>query len=915
MNAVGPVFKTQREAVQLAQEYGKRIEKNYARRGKKEVPPVRPEAPAPEVAVRKGSRASGLSPRQTRTAVDSFTKRGFDADTAAYLSQQLRGPITEAYAAAKAAGKSMPEPSEIKAAIKKGLPGLDDARVDELHDSVWLGAEKTAEKPFVPRTDKEGGGGSLEGRFAKFFEGVLDEDQRVDLAKRVREDLRELNAIATERGTPITPKEHRDLLRKHVDNATADKLVAHLWKTSGGSHESMTRIFVRALFEPQPRRTFELRRPGVEEIDNPRYAEELKGLRRFRPKTKAGFPKAPPPKPGAPKKLVRPVARTTRAQLSNNPIREGFQRFLYEYGVNRAPEYRADMGRLDRMRARYAESKFEFEFKERARLQDYVQSATLPQKGLIDDDPTKPRRLPGPGEWVDTANQVATLLTLYAKPGYVPPNMLGQILFNTIDVAWNPLALARSYKFSEAVRKGGLEPRLAQKLDLALGMGMYESIRPSRGAVKMIDRTSRKVSEFYAKFMDNPFRKASFYNEAYRAGFRTMDDIKRLVDSEPGSPLFEDFLSIAQNANRNIVDYARMNKFEQNIVRRVIFFYPWIKGSTVYTARFASEHPFQFTAAMGAARQGQEQAEEILGATPSYLKGLVPFGGERDVPGMGKLPNVLNPQSLSIFGSAGEALGAARGALFGDVRSGEQLSEYFTPAITAAIAASTRVDPFTGARYEQGASPLSIAATELGETVAPYRAFKKWQTARAVEAGTKDADEMLFPSTPTQEAAAYLTGAWPRTYNLREGQSRAAAEDVSMLGPEKREEFKWKDRIRVANDEVKRLGMKMDKQVADAFKAKAERATEYGMMERSLGRDLSQIDRLQADMQILVRKGIYKEEQARDLLMQYSTYGDNQIQNFRTKLHRAYMGQAVLTAFKARMKAAGANLDLIETDL
>ena len=72
--------------------------------------------------------------------------------------------------------------------------------------------------------------------------------------------------------------------------------------------------------------------------------------------------------------------------------------------------------------------------------------------------------------------------------------------------------------------------------------------------------------------------RSAFLYEARRAGFRDWQAIEKLLTDKGHEA---ELARVTERANREIIDYSRLGPHEREIIRRVIFFYPWVKGSTV----------------------------------------------------------------------------------------------------------------------------------------------------------------------------------------------------------------------------------------------------------------------------------------------------------------------------------------------
>ena len=133
-----------------------------------------------------------------------------------------------------------------------------------------------------------------------------------------------------------------------------------------------------------------------------------------------------------------------------------------------------------------------------------------------------------------------------------------------------------------------------------------------------------------------------------RAGIKTADDFKQMLhdaanqdELTPARRAKVD--AIAKDGNRGSIAYDRLGPFEKSVLRRAIWFYPWIKGATIYAGRTILEHPIKSAAIAALGQQGRKVAQRELGNVPSYAEGIFKVGGSKG------MPLTVNPTTLSPF--------------------------------------------------------------------------------------------------------------------------------------------------------------------------------------------------------------------------------------------------------------------------
>src|SRR5262249_54344211 len=146
-------------------------------------------------------------------------------------------------------------------------------------------------------------------------------------------------------------------------------------------------------------------------------------------------------------------------------------------------------------------------------------------------------------------------------------------------------------------------------------------------------------------------------------------------------------------ANKNIVDYGSLTPVEQNEIRRIIYFYPWVSRGTIWALRTLVENPGKSFTLFQLGQIGAENAHRRLGRNqPAWVRqlGLVPVGG-----GQGDVVNTINPPSIWTYGPALQAGAAARDTLksLAGLPQGGNLGNLITPGLTLGEQAMQRSDP------------------------------------------------------------------------------------------------------------------------------------------------------------------------------------------------------------------------------
>ena len=118
-------------------------------------------------------------------------------------------------------------------------------------------------------------------------------------------------------------------------------------------------------------------------------------------------------------------------------------------------------------------------------------------------------------------------------------------------------------------------------------------------------------------------RRAEFIYQARKLGFEGSEEILELLIE----PKHADSLRIAAERTKSaMVDFDDLSQFEKDVMSRWIFVYPWLKGASVWTARFPKDHPIQAMAyAYLFYYQQQRLNEEFARGHPDYMATFIPF--------------------------------------------------------------------------------------------------------------------------------------------------------------------------------------------------------------------------------------------------------------------------------------------------
>lgn len=356
------------------------------------------------------------------------------------------------------------------------------------------------------------------------------------------------------------------------------------------------------------------------------------------------------------------------------------------------------------------------------------------------------------GRQVDNVNSAVTALTVYFKIGHVGTRVLTNAATNIIQGSTSPKQLAHSWKLWHSLADEEKARALA-----AAGQHGFAAL-PTEGA-NIIGQMARGGAKFWAKHADAPFRFNSLAYELRKADYKTPAQFQQALDhiesGGQGMPAHEwaKLSAAVRRADREAIAYDRLSPFEKRYISRGIWFYPWVKGSTLFTLRTILEHPYKAGALGLAGIQGRKQQEQQLGPTPTYEAGLIPFSG-------GSRPLVSDFSTFSPFATPADLTEA--------ITHPGGIAGQFNPVLGAAGQAAYGLNQYGGP-----------STSYLDALMALGSATPEQQVAEAVAAQGKDQSNRMFSKTPLSTIERYLVGpAMPRRVN-KAALAKAAARERS----------------------------------------------------------------------------------------------------------------------------------------
>jgi hypothetical protein len=183
---------------------------------------------------------------------------------------------------------------------------------------------------------------------------------------------------------------------------------------------------------------------------------------------------------------------------------------------------------------------------------------------------------------VDAVNRGVRLALLEMNPKYAATIGTSNAFMELLHNYFNPLSLARSATDWHHLAAEDKAAALA-----GMGEGYLESaeggsrLQKFAGLEKALIRGEGKV-------INAPVRMSSFMREARMKGYRTPEQIHQLLtDPKLASVRTEVF----RRGKSAVIDFGRLSDKERAYASRLLFFYPWVKGATMYAGHVVGEHP------------------------------------------------------------------------------------------------------------------------------------------------------------------------------------------------------------------------------------------------------------------------------------------------------------------------------------
>lgn len=278
----------------------------------------------------------------------------------------------------------------------------------------------------------------------------------------------------------------------------------------------------------------------------------------------------------------------------------------------------------------------------------------------------------------DAINNAAKTAGVYLKPGHlatrVVTNATLSLLHGGVGGITYSARLFHSLSRRERLQMGALG-----------GQGYVHAIYDPEGTGPMAALAGKGANAW--AHVDTPFRFIAVAREMRRLGFNTAAKVQDLLahPDRYGRQLDR----ITKRANRENIQYDRLGHIEKEWLRRIIWFYPWVKGSTVYAGRLLYEHPLKAAGISDVGQQGEAQASKDIGPVPSIYAGMFKTGGSD------AFPHTSVPSTINLLKTPADVVQTVEALAGGKYGEGAQMgADFLPPSVKAALAIWQKQSPY-----------------------------------------------------------------------------------------------------------------------------------------------------------------------------------------------------------------------------
>lgn len=525
---------------------------------------------------------------------------------------------------------------------------------------------------------------------------------------------------------------------------------------------------------------------------------------------------------------------------------------------------------------------------------------------LLDDArPTTPGKV---AKTFSALNEPLRDATIFLRPAYI---------LNLINSAQLAAMHEGVLTIPNLVRAGNASSwygaKEARMLDALAGEGRMLSYSPSdAGRATSI---SHALAGAWNVVTDKFFRRAAVIHELRRQGFRTTAEIKGALNDALTDPeVMKKVTEAGQRAKQATVEMDNLTWFEKSHLRHLVFVYPWVSRSAVWSIRFLRDHPAQAAILNEIGQSAELENDPWMKYLPNWMKdnSVMPVGFDKS-----GNPIIVNPGSVDTWSTMGEALGLARGD--------QTLSDLFGPGMDLVLHFATQRDRF-GRQYKNPITgPVLDTLTGLPQVAAYNRAGQDTKPIPPDNLG--DIHGLEKQESAAAKNSIYVPGSFMNTYGpLIFGGLTPRVLDQAAVKAKFWKAAPYPERVKHSTALMQRqaklqgdlIGAKsVPAGVRDGIKLVGDRTLAYHDFSAKQGRTPTLRERADIDIDVLASQHLISEGQQADLKTRLAAAPDDQVDNFRSGVTNtlAYGKELSDWYFKARTVARVANTLTLDEDV
>jgi hypothetical protein len=258
------------------------------------------------------------------------------------------------------------------------------------------------------------------------------------------------------------------------------------------------------------------------------------------------------------------------------------------------------------------------------------------------------------------ANEVVRTPVLFLRPAYIL-NAVGNAGMAVLHQGHHyPPNMLRALMAKDLYGE-----RVARKIDALAGSGKSKSYVNEKNLFG-VNAIGRGLASAWSRVADDKFRASSMIHELRRLGYdlplrkltrAEQANLERILSAKATPKEAADVVEAARRANKAMVEFDNLSWVEREILKQVIFVYPWVSRSLVWSVRSVVEHPVKADVLAQIGADEQQEHPDLTKNVPDWFKkgGYIPVGMDKH-----GNPIVVNPTSVNSWSTMSQMLQTAQ---------------------------------------------------------------------------------------------------------------------------------------------------------------------------------------------------------------------------------------------------------------